>query len=311
MYSIQGEEEGYRRGLVLGLTMAEIVILVIFVLLLVLGASLALKERENDTLKKRNEMLQVGAIQFERIVRATGGNSEEIIRVLAAAEETRQRLARIEKEVTQLRELREDIESARPDGLPERPLPEIFRELVLVRDAVVDSGISPTPDSIRQALADTAAIKEELLASAGQNELLERQNRNLNTKMTDLLRQARSGGRGLDHPPCWATPDGKAEYIFDIALTRRGLIVRERELPHRAIERAKLPIADLALDDELIPKNFLGMTEPLFRWSVDSECRFVVRAFDSTAPTEKTIYKRHMRVLEQRFYKYEELNETF
>ena len=129
--------------------------------------------------------------------------------------------------------------------------------------------------------------------------------------MTDLLRQARSGGRGLDHPPCWATPDGKAEYIFDIALTRRGLIVRERELPHRAIERAKLPIGDLALDDELIPKNFLGMTEPLFRWSVDNECRFVVRAFDSTAPTEKTIYKRHMRVLEQRFYKYEELNETF
>ena len=291
MYSIQGQEEGYRRGLVLGLTMAEIVILVIFVLLLVLGASLALKERENETLKKRNEMLRAGATEL--------------------AEETRQRLARIEKEVTQLRELREDLESARPDGLPERPLPEIFRELVLVRDAVVDSGISPTPDSIRQALADAAAIKEELLASAGQNKLLERQNENLKTKMTDLLRQARSGGRGLDHPPCWATPDGKAEYIFDISLTRRGLIVRERELPHRAIERAKLPIADLALDDELIPKNFLGMTEPLFRWSVDNECRFVVRAFDSTAPTEKTIYKRHMRVLEQRFYKYEELNETF
>ena len=291
MYSIQGQEEGYRRGLVLGLTMAEIVILVIFVLLLVLGASLALKERENETLKKRNEMLRAGATEL--------------------AEETRQRLARIEKEVTQLRELREDLESARPDGLPERPLPEIFRELVLVRDAVVDSGISPTPDSIRQALADAAAIKEELLASAGQNKLLERQNKNLKTKMTDLLRQARSGGRGLDHPPCWATPDGKAEYIFDISLTRRGLIVRERELPHRAIERAKLPIADLALDAELIPKNFLGMTEPLFRWSVDNECRFVVRAFDSTAPTEKTIYKRHMRVLEQRFYKYEELNETF
>lgn len=53
------------------------------------------------------------------------------------------------------------------------------------------------------------------------------------------------------------------------------------------------------------------MTEPLFRWSVDHQCRFVVRAFDSTGPTEKAIFKRHMRVLEQRFYKFEVLGGRF
>ncbi len=53
------------------------------------------------------------------------------------------------------------------------------------------------------------------------------------------------------------------------------------------------------------------MTNPLFRWSVDNGCRFVVRAFDTTGPTEKAIYKRQMSVLEQRFYKYEELTERF
>ena len=87
--------------------------------------------------------------------------------------------------------------------------------------------------------------------------------------------------------------------------------MRDRELPNRARERAELPLAHFSLGDELTPNRFLTMTEALFRWSVDHDCRFVVRAFDSTGSAEKAIYKRHMRVLEQRFYKYEELNENF
>ena len=53
------------------------------------------------------------------------------------------------------------------------------------------------------------------------------------------------------------------------------------------------------------------MTKPLYMWSVENECRFIVRAFDLTDPADKDGYKRHMKALEGRFYKYEERRERF
>jgi hypothetical protein len=190
---------------------------------------------------------------------------------------------------------------------------------VLLRDAIVSAGITPLPEALQQALAEATEAKEALAAIDGtdaatlgqDNVRLARDVDNLRAQMASLRRQAQAAGRGLDHPPCWATPDGKAEYIFDIALTSRGLVLRDRELAHRAADRAVLPLAGFLFGEELTPGYFLAMTQPLYRWSVDHQCRFVVRAFDTTGPSEKTIYKRHMQVLEQRFYKYEELNQSF
>ena len=318
MPSISEQQEGYRRGLVLGLTMAEIAVLVIFVLLLVLGALLALKDRENEELQERNRILRASLSEFDRIVETNGGHFEDVIRELARAKETRRSLDRLQQEVTDLqqeiqafRELQQVLETNRPKTMAERPLPEVFRELLLLRSAVMDSGVAPSPHAVRKALIE-AANKDDLLQLAEQRaQELTRQKDDLNARLTELQRTADRGGRGLDHPPCWATPDGKAEYIFDIALTSKGLIIRERELPHRVIERNQLPLHGLALNEELVPSRFLDMTRELFVWSRNNDCRFVVRAFDDTASTEKTTYKRHMRVLEQHFYKYEELEEPF
>ncbi len=305
MSSIRDQEQGYRRGLVLGLTMAEIAVLVIFVLLLVLGALFARLAREAEALQQRITELEA--------------RPEAIIQELARANETRRRLVLVEKEVAHLRELEQALESARPKGTAKRPLPELFRELVLLRDAIIDAGIAATPDVLRQALTEAAKAKEALEAMAGkdaaalaeENARLAREIENLKAQIANLRRQAQSGGRGLDHPSCWERPDGKAEYIFDVALTSRGLILRDRELPDFTADRATLPLAGFIFGNELTPERFLAMTKPLYRWSIDEKCRFVVRAFDTTGPTEKAIYKRHMGVLEQHFYKHEELKERF
>lgn len=318
MPSISEQQEGYRRGLVLGLTMAEIAVLVIFVLLLVLGALLALKDRENEELQERNQILRASLGEVERIVETNGGHFEDVIRELARAKEMRRSLDQLQQELTDLqqerqtlRELQQVLETARPKTMADRPLPEVFRELLLLRSAVMDSGLVPSPHAVKEVLSE-AAEKDDLLQLAEQRaQELTRQKDDLNARLAELQRTVDRGGRGLDHPPCWATPDGKAEYIFDIALTSRGLIIRERVLPHRVSERNQLPLHGLALNEELVPSRFLDMTRKLFVWSRNNDCRFVVRAFDDTASTEKTTYKRHMRVLEQHFYKYEELDESF
>ena len=50
MANILFQQESYKRGMVLGLTMAEIVLLILFTLLLVLSTLLIEKEREHEKL---------------------------------------------------------------------------------------------------------------------------------------------------------------------------------------------------------------------------------------------------------------------
>ena len=287
MSSIQERDQGYRRGLVLGFTMAEIAILMIFVLLLVLSILLGRKSKEVEDLKEWVANLELNT-------------SEELIR---------------------LKKLERTLNLAAPEDMREQPLPEVFRELVFVRQEIVAAGIQATPNALQQVLKDSALAKKALAELAGQdgNTLVEKnaglvmQNKNLKAQIANLQRRAGSGGRGLDHPPCWATPDGRTEYIFDVVLTSRGLILHNRETPpSRVDERNNLPLDGFVFDKELSPELFTEMTKPLYDWSIKQspECRFVVRAIDTTGATEKALYKRHMRVLEHHFYKYEQVKES-
>jgi len=115
-------------------------------------------------------------------------------------------------------------------------------------------------------------------------------------------------GNGLEHPACWANPQGKPEYIFDVALQSSSITVHDNAIPHRADDQARLPIAGLRFDRELTPAEFLVATRPLFLESERQQCRFFVQIFDRTAADEKAIYKRQLRTVGQHFYYYEELN---
>lgn len=326
MSRVQEEDQSYRRGLLLGLTMAEIVVLVIFILLLVLGAVFERLSREAEDMRLHILDLERANDSRARIIRDLGNDPEAFKRALAAADELHDQLAIVAREADHLKEQVQQMEAARPKGMEERPLPEIFRELVFLRDAIEEAGIEPTPTALEHALTQAQVAKEVLkaipdgdaLLLVAENkrltekaEVLAREKQNLQNQIANLRLQVSAGGRGLDHPPCWATPGGKAEYIFNVALTSNGLIVQKRDLPHRSVELAELPIPEIKFGREVTPSAFLSSTRPLYNWSVEHKCRFVVRAFDTTSSAEKPLYKRHMRVLEQHFYKYEDLSGVF
>ncbi len=111
--------------------------------------------------------------------------------------------------------------------------------------------------------------------------------------------------------PCWSTPDGSPESIFDVALTSKGLIIRDRKLAHRKEEQAKLPPSEFIFDGEISTGQFEQMARRLYAWSVQQECRHWVRAFDKTELTEKMNYKVHLQTVGGRFYFVEIRNEQF
>ncbi len=129
----------------------------------------------------------------------------------------------------------------------------------------------------------------------------------LQGQLSNARRTLEGIGKGTEHPACWASPEtGKPEYIFDVALTSTGIIVRDNMLPHRAEAQRHLPLQMMVFREGLSLERFLVATLPLLEWSNAQGCRFFVRTFDLTKADEKDIYKRHLRTVGQRFYHYED-----
>jgi cell division septum initiation protein DivIVA len=301
----------YRRGLVLGLTMAEQVLLVIFILLLVLGTVLKLKERElasNESARRdletrlANQEVSYALLEDrfrQALATANVENPDDLFLELRRGSE-------LEAEVDRLKARLTDSEKARAQA------ESVFTVLE-------DANLPTDPAKLGKSVAEAQAAQEALKNSGGErlaqvlaeNQRLQKEVANKDGQTANLRQRLQSAGAGTDHPPCWATPEGKPEYIFEIALTSQGLIVRDRVLPHRTEEKRQLPLEQITFATELVPQRFLSQTNALYRWSVARECRFFVLAYDLTDPNEKAIYKRHMRTLEQHFYKYELVNEPF
>lgn len=185
------------------------------------------------------------------------------------------------------------------------------------------AGPFPTePEKLKESLERVQEAKQELEKADSQIADLKDKNKTLEKEIEDaelgleqkdgqlasLKRTLDRHGKGTEKPACWADEKtGRSKYIYNIGLTSRGLIVRMSDAPPWANAR-NLPISAISFDKELSPSAFLREARPIFDWSEENECRFYVRAYDLTGPTEKRVYKRHMRSLEDRFYKWEDLN---
>ena len=312
--TILQEERSYRRGLVLGFTLAEIVVLVIFLLLLALATLLARKEQELLELAQELERAETRAAanvhalaELERVVDAVGGRDafdddfKVLVESLQAIDLLKAERRALEERIAKLLETEQMLAE---EALGSEQAREEF-----IADAKAGR-------MLREARAATASLADvppaEVVALALQADAHARELANLTGQVQNLRNRLAAGGRGTEYPPCWAEPEtGRIEYIFDVALSAEGVVVRERDLPHRVNDRKELPLERITTGHLIDVTTFLAQFEPLYTWSVQHECRFFVRAFDQTGPTEKEIYKRQMRVLESRFYKYEVLDARF
>lgn len=339
--TIERQNSQYRRGLVLGFTLAEIITLIIFCLLLALTARLLKEKRQIDILATENaqqaaelNLLQARLEEYKKTFR-NPSQIDDLFKELVLLRREAQQVAMLQTQVASLSEKAQQwdlIQKAIADGLPPDASPQQAVERLMqdaqlaaaIRDAMEAAGLDPSLSEIRE-IAETLkqSVQEAVEANPGLSPSesikqavssrdsliakvsdLQGQNKNLRDKLERI-------GPGLEMPPCWANREsGKPEYIFDVALTSTGFIVRDRTPPHRMTQRTELPV-NMTFDQEITSTQFLAEAYPLYQWSVQSQCRFFVRAFDQTGSGEKREYKLMMRRLETRFYKLEVLNESF
>ena len=284
---------GYRRGLVLGLTLAETLLLVLFILLLVYAAL----GQERDK-KLKDQEAQIAGLSL-----------------------------RIDSGVDRLaRELTQSGMASNPDELSRglnRLTDEMARNAQLQKDLATYARLVPTPSEAKQ-IADAFEVQQSAETPA---QILDRHLSRTttapptsNTEAPKTLAEALAAldrmagqldfyerhqliaGNGLSYPPCWQR-SGKIVYIYDAVMLDDGLRLTVTD------DRAGLDTAGLRangaeppLGQTISRQTFLAQTKGLHAWSVTQGCRFYARIIDGTSAGNKLGYIQARRAVEDRFY---------
>jgi hypothetical protein len=298
---IENQERAYRRGVVLGLTMAEVMTLVIFALLLVLTALVLARQKQIAELQARTTHLTAElaaalppGVDHQKI--------EDIFRQLELAKQNaatlksaQARVAELEERSKQNDRLKQAVSSVGDPSAPDtaQKVAESLKLGALVADLAAKAGISTLdPSALAALLAHVKDAEATYL--------------NLRGQVANLQLAMRASGKGTVYPPCWADEaTGKPEYIFDVSITSSGIVVRDNAIPHRSADEANLPIQAIKFGERRSGHEFVSETRALFDWSnrQDPVCRFFVRLFDITKDSEKTTFKTGQRAVEASFYK--------
>lgn len=323
-------ERSYRKGLLLGFTLSEIAILLIFVLLLAMGtvfskehadserriealsqalaqanATVLEQEARNRALKEREQ-----AVELVRQKLAEAGGEEranrfdDVFNELVLAAKDREQAKAQEAEVKALREkarMLEDVaEAARlaAGEPPERGAESLHRIVVMLRSL----------KDLRERLEQLTAL-EGPEAARQVREMLKREQEytsklsTMQARIKSLQGDIRSQGKGASYPPCWISPmTGKAEYLFDVVITDAGVRVRDGAPPHRAEEKRRLPLATVHYGEMQKVEQFLASTQALAAACERENCRHYVRLYDETST--KSAFKSQMLAIETQFYKF-------
>lgn len=109
---------------------------------------------------------------------------------------------------------------------------------------------------------------------------------------------------GLDYPACWEIENGQPDYVFNVTVTNSGYEVQRSYSDGRSAQAAKIPGVLEMENKTLTTSQFSSEANKIFLWSKERNCRHYVRIFDSDNTTKET-YKQRLRRLQSYFYKFE------
>ncbi len=282
----------YRRGVILGLTLAEILMLLVFLLLLSSGAILARRAREMAALRasisKYDSLMAPIAEQAARrgiSVRDTDQLVSLIVRG-AEAEGLRQELGRKESELAAARAAearataeRDKAVSQLSEGAKELAAKAAEDDTLRAMLARATSDRTPAPERLQRIIERNAKTAAADLNLTGQNAQMR----------SELARLKGNGGSGL--PYCWTTLDGHPLYMLRVELHDDGIVVHEIDPRTRPDDSAWQLLSNVPRGTLIQMSAFLSQVGPLQTAGATAKCRYAVQAFDATAATNKPGYK--------------------
>lgn len=296
------DDRQFRRGVVLGLTMAEALLLLIFLLMLILGVRLKTQSTQIAELEKARDEAQSSLVAIQPFMDKLSKN--EKFDISKDYERVQQQLAdanaRLRDAALSVDLVQQASSLAPADATPEEATRTLLAEAAIGRQALEAAHrVAPDlpPEEAVETLLNAAIIgqslknggaPEELLASAGACKADLQSCKNQTTYLNARL-NAKTGG--FDLPPCWVDNKGKIQYIFDASLTDAGIYIEDKGVAGREADRDKLPLTHAVYGEPLGPGEFSSAFSPLLKWSNDHGCRFYVRLYDDMRDGDRAEYK--------------------
>lgn len=296
------DDRQFRRGVVLGLTMAEALLLLIFLLMLILGIRLKTQATHIAELEKQRDEVQSTLVAIQPVIdkltkRQKFDITQDYVRVKQQLADANARLKDAELSVDLVQQA---ASLAPPDATPEEATRALLNEAAIGRQALdAAQRFAPDlpPEKAVEALVNAATIgqalksggtPDQLLAAAGACKADLQSCKNQTTYLNSRL-NAKTGG--FDLPPCWVDNKGKIQYIFDTSLTDAGIYVEDKGVAGRESDQEKLPLSRARYGEPLGPGEFSSAFSPLLKWSNEHGCRFYVRLYDDMREGDRAEYK--------------------
>jgi hypothetical protein len=290
--------------LVLGLTLAELLLLLLFVLLLVLGRKVQQSEQKIADFTGAMDALK--PIQEALANNPDGPKSvAELVQRLARAQQLEKAVSQLKEENAALTSQMSVVKSLGSDAQkklgqvaeavdraskiePNNPPAALKRAL----DVLDKIGTGTNPDQVKP-LSDMVAdanLKESYASLQADRETIRQQRDN-------LMRS----GNGLTLPSCWTLPNGQTEFMFDVTTRDGGLIVKDAT-PARSNDPAWKHVDPFPRNALINESVFTQSTKRLFAHSNQNRCRFYTILRDGTGVQSKERYKGLRRTVEGHFY---------
>jgi hypothetical protein len=244
------------RGLVLGLTLAEILLLLLFLLLLALGDQIRREQSRYAGLKatvaELDPLLETGTVhelasrlnglrELEEQIRELQASNADLKQKLSVLDALGPNASEMVKDFKELLILAAPIDPDDPPGVLRRAVRiiqltaksklDISQHSTLLENTIQRAaGIDPeNPPAVLEKAMNTfeqlgSLFKPEELDStpktiAGLHQETERYRR----ERDNLMRS----GTGLVFPSCWTSESGDTEYIFDVTIRDIGVLVKD------------------------------------------------------------------------------------
>ena len=313
----------YRRGLVLGLTLAEVFLLLLFLLLAVFAYLLSVEEKKTEYVRQALTEADLpftnpgefegsvddlsAAYKSQEIVKKISNDPDEFIATVNALGELKSILGDLGVEIDDPNALRTRLVQMRDEELLAEKYKDVCGNLEELENKLKNfHGEDKTAEDILDscpATVDNSGLDADDLPTSLEDAIpvVKRQKSqidNLTKRLDDAL-----GGRGLVYPPCWVR-NGKTVYSYNVSIQDDGLVVSKGD------DRSGMDLSALRkngvepeLGSVVSDAEFNRRTKGMFDWSVENQCRFFVRISDESSLTNKQGYKEHLAGIENHFYK--------
>lgn len=287
----------YRRGIVLGLTFAELLILLLFVIMLVLGATI--KKGNDVSARQYNEMELSEMTSLASLIKSKNEkNYNEVTNLLKKGE--------VEKAYQRLTGTLTALIDGSMHQFSENEISEMGSMIALIerKDLAAYQEIKKYLNTGEAEKAYQVMIQSSPILKDLSDQLIVQKNMisDCRAQNKHLVQIKNIGGRGGDFPPCWSE-NGSIQYIYNIVLTDAGIEVYDIKNLSREEEKKRLPLKGFKIGLPMQPGEFIKAGQPLKKICDENSCRHFVKITDKTSPSSKEHYKKLKNSVENIFYK--------